>query len=187
MDKSEQRRIARQRRAELTPHERQTASEAICERLKSIPAVAGAETVFSYLAMLNEVDLSAFHTWAQAHGITVAFPVTSPDGTMEAYAPTAQTLWVRGGFGIREPAPKTARLVAPEDIDLILTPCVAFDEDCRRLGQGGGFYDRYFARCPGAIRLAAAFEVQRLPAVTCDSHDTPLHAVLTEKRLYGMI
>lgn len=187
MEKSEQRKLARQRRAELSPLERQAASEAICERLKSIPAAAGAKTVFSYLAMPNEVDLSAFHEWAQSHGITVAFPVTSPDGTMEAYAPTAQTLWVRGNFGIREPAVKTARYLAPEDIDLILTPCVAFDEDCHRLGQGGGFYDRYFVRCPGVIRLAAAFEVQRLPAVACDSHDIPLHAVLTEKGLYGTI
>lgn len=187
MEKSEQRTLARRRRAGLSIQERQTASRTICEALKNLPAALGAEVIFSYLAMPNEVDLSAFHAFAAERGITVAFPVTAPDGTMEAYAPTEQTLWQRDRFGILAPVARSARRIAPEEIDLILTPCVAFDEECRRLGQGGGYYDRFFARCPSAGRLAVAFEVQRVPAVVCDSHDICLHAVLTEKRLYGLI
>lgn len=187
MEKSEQRTLARRLRAGLSLHERQRASLEICDQLKTIPAVAGAGVIFSYLAMPNEVDLSAFHAFAGEHGIIVAFPVTASDGTMEAYAPTEQTLWQRDGFGILAPAAQTARYIAPEEIDLILTPCVAFDEECHRLGQGGGYYDRYFARCPHARRLAVAFEIQRLDAIVCGRQDIPMHAVLTEKRQYGFL
>ena len=49
---------------------------------------------------------------------------------------------------------------------LVLVPGVAFDREGRRLGYGGGYYDRFFAREPKHPRwgLAYAFQiVEKLP------------------------
>ncbi|MDB5738517.1 MAG: 5-formyltetrahydrofolate cyclo-ligase, partial [Sphingomonas bacterium] len=50
-----------------------------------------------------------------------------------------------------------------------------------RLGQGGGYYDRWFEGHPDAMRVGIAWSVQELPAVPRDVWDMPLHAVATEK------
>ena len=184
MDKKEQRTLARAQRKAMGAPARALASAALCDRLRQLPQVRGEAVILSYQAMPMEVELRAFHAWAMAQGILLAFPVTGEAGTMEAYAPLPDTRWVRDSFGILMPAPETAQLIAPQALTLILTPCVAFDADCHRLGQGGGYYDRYFPRCPQALRLGIAFEAQRLPCIRCDPHDVPFHAVQTECTLY---
>ncbi len=76
------------------------------------------------------------------------------------------------------PAPlPLAEIVDPE---LIVTPLLAFDDYGGRLGQGGGYYDRTFAARPGAIRVGFGFAGQRVARLPMESHDIPLHGVLTE-------
>ena len=62
---------------------------------------------------------------------------------MAALAPKGEDAWREGSYGIMEPVMEKSQMVQPEDIDLILCPCTAFDEDCNRMGMGGGYYDRY--------------------------------------------
>jgi len=185
MDKAEQRRIARQLRRALCRPIRETASAAICRNLQKMPQMQNNPVIFSYSAMPYEVNLHEFHTWASERGIRLAFPVTGADGTMEAYSPRSDTRWERDGFGISMPVAETAQRIAPQEITLILTPCVAFDEGGHRLGQGGGYYDRFFLRCPNAFRLGIAFEAQKLPQICCQTHDIALNAIQTEEKFYG--
>ena len=65
----------------------------------------------------------------------------------------------------------------------MLAPCVAFDGDCRRLGHGAGYYDRYLPRVSAPV-IAAAFECQRLARVETDARDRSMDAVVTEKTVY---
>lgn len=187
MDKKSQRLAAKAKRREMAQSEREAASVEICRKLQEFPVVLNQKVIFSYMAMPEEADLSRFHQWAAERGIVLAFPVTKGNGIMEAYAPQWPCQWERDRYGILIPPLETSRLVRPEEIGLILTPCVAFDEECGRLGYGGGYYDRYFARCHGAVRLAIAFETQKLPEVERDHFDVPMHGILTEIRLYGEI
>ena len=180
MDKTELRQAAIRARAKLPGCEREAASRAICELLWAMPEVQNARVIFSYLAMPEEADLSALHALLLERGRTVAFPVTGKNGAMEAYAPDASMRFATDRFGIRVPVTEAARRIDPREIDLVLTPCVAFDTECRRLGHGGGFYDRYFPRCPRAIRICIAFEAQRLPEIPAGPWDAPMHAVVTE-------
>ena len=78
-------------------------------------------------------------------------------------------------FGIREPAEPV--WCAPT---LILTPLVAFDDAGRRLGMGGGYYDRYLAARPGVKRVGVAHECQRVAEVPTTEGDVRLTAVVTE-------
>ena len=184
MEKEALRLTAMQARDQLTDAEREEASAAICDRLWKMEAIRGAGTVFSYLAVRSEADLTALHRRLLAQGTALAFPVVGTDGGMEAYAPDARMLLERDRFGIPSPVISAARKLDPAEIDLILTPCVAFDGACRRLGHGGGYYDRYFQRCPAALRICAAFEAQRLPQIPTEPWDVPMHAVATEAGLF---
>ncbi|MBE6932582.1 MAG: 5-formyltetrahydrofolate cyclo-ligase [Ruminococcaceae bacterium] len=187
MDKKSQRLAAKAKRRSMKQAAREAASAEICRSLQELPAIMNQKVIFSYMAMPEEADLSAFHQWAMEKGIILAYPVTKGNGIMEAYAPQWPCQWEKDRYGILIPPMENSRLIQPEEIGLILTPCVAFDENCGRLGYGGGYYDRYFARCPQAIRIAIAFEAQKLPQVARDHFDILMHGILTEKRLYGEI
>lgn len=171
-------------RRAMTDAQRTSAGEQICERLMALPEVREAGVIFSYLAAPEEADLSPLHEFLAKKGCTLAFPVTGPYGEMEAYAPHRPWRFVPGLFGIRSPVPEDAERIMPEAISVILTPCVAFDGACRRLGHGKGYYDRYFPRCPRAVRIGIAFEAQRLPQIESAPWDVPMHAFVTERRIY---
>lgn len=179
--KKQQRRMALDRRGALTAQQRQEASLSICERLKSLPEVQNARVIFSYAATAEEVSLAALHEWLWQQGKVLVFPVTGGAGVMHAVRAEQDTAWQAGRYGILEPVGET---VAPQAIELVLTPCVAFDEYGRRLGHGGGYYDRYLPRCPQALRIAAAFEAQKLSEISTDSHDLPMDRVVTERCVY---
>ena len=89
---------------------------------------------------------------------------------------------VKDALGLLGPAPGAGRV----EPDLVVTPLLAFDAAGRRLGQGGGFYDRTVEQLRASGRvfvMGLAFagqEVEKLPA---EAHDQPLDAVLTEAGL----
>ena len=72
---------------------------------------------------------------------------------------------------------------SPEEIDLIVIPGLAFDQNGYRIGYGGGYYDRFLARCPQALSVGLAYEMQILECVFPAEWDVPLHRIITEDRL----
>lgn len=139
-----------------------------------------AQTVFSYLAAWDEVDLSEFHEWASSHGKLLSWPIVYPDGTMKAGIPESNGALITGKFGIQSPDPEKSQIVHPEEIDVVLVPCVGFDHAGNRLGHGGGYYDRYLLRCPRAAKILVAFEVQCLSEVSVSDFDVPMDYIVTE-------
>jgi 5-formyltetrahydrofolate cyclo-ligase len=88
-----------------------------------------------------------------------------------------------GYLGIPEPRASCAS-VAPADVDFVLVPGVAFDAEGRRLGYGGGFYDRLLPLLrPDAARVAGAFDEQVVGAVPAASHDARVPLVVTPTRV----
>ncbi|MCR5664904.1 MAG: 5-formyltetrahydrofolate cyclo-ligase, partial [Oscillospiraceae bacterium] len=142
--------------------------------------LALARTVLSYCAAPDEADLAALHAALAERGTRVCFPVVTGPGTMEARVPESPEALVSGAFGLRQPDPARSAFVAPETIDLALCPCVGFDRAHRRLGHGGGYYDRYLAACPRARRVLVGFACQELDAVACEPHDLPMQRVVCE-------
>lgn len=68
------------------------------------------------------------------------------------------------------------------EFDLILVPCLAFDNKNHRLGWGGGFYDRFLARQPGAFKVGLCFQNGYVPEdLPIQAHDVPLDLIITEK------
>jgi 5-formyltetrahydrofolate cyclo-ligase len=74
---------------------------------------------------------------------------------------------------------RPADLVAPEEIDLILIPGLAFTRKGERLGRGGGYYDRFLARVGlRAVKLGICFKEQLLEELPIESHDARVDRVL---------
>jgi 5-formyltetrahydrofolate cyclo-ligase len=84
-----------------------------------------------------------------------------------------------GAWGI--PEPREIMPVTVEDVDFMIVPGLAFDENGNRLGYGAGFYDRllpYYKKETAAL----AFEIQIVPEVPISSLDIPVKQIVTEKR-----
>ena len=184
-NKAEQRRLCLAARRALSAEERAAYSKAICRRLLALPEVRSAKTVLSYLAAPDEADLSALHRELTASGARLCFPAVTGPGTMEALCPE-DGAFLPGAFGILSPDPARSAAVVPEELDLVLVPCVGFDGALHRLGHGGGYYDRYLLRCPRAKRVCAAFACQELPALVCGEHDLPMDAIVTEDAVFSL-
>ena len=184
MGKTEERAAALAARRVLTAKERQIKSAAICRRLRALPELGRAQVLLSYMAAWDEADLSLLHEALLAEGKTLAFPVTGPEGRMEAWTPSGPGAMKKGRFGLLEPDRTRARQILPGQMDIVLVPCVAFDSACMRLGHGAGYYDRYLPGCSGALLIGLAFEEQRLPRVTAMAHDRAMDLIVTDGGIY---
>lgn len=163
---------------------RRETDRALCARILSHPAVDSARTVMSYMAFGGEPDLSVLHCVLGAAGKRLCFPVCTDGGIMLAMSPEDGGAFERGKYGILSPAPGRSVYVPPVDIDVIIVPCVAFDADRRRLGQGGGYYDRFLPLCTGSFSIGAAYDLQRLDDLPAGPRDVRLDAIATEIRWY---
>jgi 5-formyltetrahydrofolate cyclo-ligase len=83
-----------------------------------------------------------------------------------------------------EPDPERSEETAPEEIDLVICPGVAFDREKRRLGMGGGYYDRFLPLCRKAAVILAAFEEQRAEEVLAEPEDIAMDYVATDRKVY---
>lgn len=78
-------------------------------------------------------------------------------------------------------------VVTPEDdpdpgtVDVVVVPGVAFTASGDRLGQGGGWYDRFLCRLgPGSLSVGVCFVEQVLDDLPLESHDVVLDRVVTD-------
>lgn len=179
--KAEQRRRCLEARRALTGEERAAASERLCRRLLTLPEIGTARTILSYLAAWDEAELTPLHRALTARGQRVCYPAVTGPGEMEAYLPIDESAVEPGAFGIYAPVIARSARVEPEELDVVLVPCLGFDRALYRLGHGGGYYDRYLPRCPQARRVCVALACQELPAVVRQEHDLRMHLVVTEK------
>jgi 5-formyltetrahydrofolate cyclo-ligase len=159
---------------------RQAAQTAIAGRLE--PLFRHVRTVAGYAAVDSEPDVTPALGLAEAMGCRILYPhVTTKTKPMRFLFWSTTKPLEPGPYDLRQPPPD-AEEAAP---DLILTPLVGFDRALRRLGHGAGFYDRYFARMPGARRIGVAWAVQEADALPTDPWDVPMEAIITEREWIG--
>ncbi len=183
IDKKQQRRLAIERRRALTQEERDEKSRAICDLLiKHIkdPRYSEVRTIFSYRGTWDEVNVDAFNNWAEVQGYRVAYPISLPNGIMKAAVPAEENAWHRAAYGILEPVMENSKILDPEDIDLVIVPCVAFDDHGNRCGHGAGYYDRFMACMPPESLIMVAFEAQRSEKLITEETDIPVPTIVTE-------
>ncbi|MBQ3123620.1 MAG: 5-formyltetrahydrofolate cyclo-ligase, partial [Firmicutes bacterium] len=139
-----------------------------------------ATTVMIYKAMKSEVCLDGL----EDEGKQVAYPYCINKTDMTALVPFGDDAWAPGAFGILEPQPEKSEVIMPEDIDLVICPCTAFDKNGNRMGMGAGYYDRFLGKCVNAKIIAVAFDCQNVDTVPSEPHDVRMQKVYTEKSIY---
>ena len=156
--------------------------------LEALPAWRSARSIAGYCAIRGELGVGPLLDDARARGVRVALPrieSSSGGGTRLAFHPWAGEPLLPGAYGIPEPLPSPSEL-PPASFDLLFVPGLAFDRAGRRLGQGGGFYDRILAargpgRDPGkGIAIGIAWAWQVIGAVPVDPWDQPVDHLLTD-------
>jgi 5-formyltetrahydrofolate cyclo-ligase len=177
------RREARARRDGLSPEERERMSDEVAENVVALPAVANATTVMAFSSFGSEVDTGPIIERLERDGRRVSLPrVEGRDIVAVAYRsgdPVIPT-----SFGAREPA--GGEKVAPEEIDVVLVPGLAFDRSGHRVGYGRGFYDRFLpAVRRDALTVGICFSVQLVDEVPQGRSDRPVDLVVTEHGLNG--
>ncbi len=183
-ERAQLRRAAIQARGALSPEQREKLSRQAVERLVSSEVFQKAHTVMLYEHTRAELSLDLLREHPLAAGKRLAYPLCVSKTDMTALQPMGENAWKAGAFGIREPLPEKSAQIAPEEIDLVVCPCSAFDEQGNRMGMGAGFYDRYLPKCSRAVICAVAFEVQKLPEIPVDAWDVPMEMIFTEKTVY---
>jgi 5-formyltetrahydrofolate cyclo-ligase len=68
---------------------------------------------------------------------------------------------------------------------VLIMPLVAFTGNGDRIGQGGGFYDKWIGAHPDVIRIALAWDIQKVDEMPIEPHDMRVSAVVTPTRVYG--
>ena len=183
IDKKQQRKLAVEKRRALTQEERDEKSRAISDLLIKLikdPRYSKVRTIFSYRGTWDEVNVDAFNDWAEVQGYRVSYPISLPDGIMKAAVPAERDAWHRAAYGILEPVMENSKILEPEDIDLVIVPCVAFDEYGNRCGHGAGYYDRFMTSMPPESLIMVAFEAQRSEKLITEETDIPVPTIVTE-------
>lgn len=150
--------------------------------LDLVPANAA---VGLYRADAGEAPSAGYIKFFFERGHTIALPrVTTLDQPMEFRLhtdPYGESDLESGVWDLRQPGPE-APVVVPE---VLFMPLVGFTAKGDRLGQGGGFYDRFLAAHPQTVAIGMAWDVQEVDDLPTELHDMRLSAIVTPTRVLG--
>jgi len=172
------RQMLKQRAASLPKEYCKAADEKIFRQVTGLAEYRGAERIFCYVGTENEINTLPILEHVLDSGKRICVPKCLSKGIMEAYEIKSLHELAPGAFGILEPDGKTEP-VDPAEIDLALIPCLSCSCDGRRLGYGGGYYDRYLQR--GEVKkLALCREEMLWDDIPIEEHDMLMDGVVTE-------
>ncbi|MEL6165369.1 MAG: 5-formyltetrahydrofolate cyclo-ligase [Cyanobacteria bacterium J06628_3] len=194
LEKSELRRQIIKQRQSLSEAEWKEKSQEICKNLAKLDLFIKAKTVLAYFSFRKEPDLSYLFqdneiptTSLKKGGLknlddnkNWGFPRCVDKTLIWHYWKSIDEL-ITGKYGIQEPN-SNLPIVKPENVDLILVPCVACDYKNYRLGYGGGYYDRFLSsrEWESIPTIGIVFDLGYLPEVPIEVWDKKLDMICTE-------
>lgn len=169
-----------EKRNSLTKEEIQDKSEKIRDKLFSLLQYRKSKAVMFFVSFNSEVSTHGMIREA-LKSKTVIVPKVANNEIEPSVIIDFDNLVPSGKFGILEPI--EAMNIAHKNIDLVLVPGIAFDSEGHRIGYGFGYYDRFLAKVPKAIKIGLAFDFQVVDKIPSEAHDVPIDLVVTEERV----
>lgn len=176
------RQLIRMRIQALSPFYCERADRGIREQIRALKEYQEAQTVFCFVGTAGEIQTREILQGALEDGKRVCVPRCLSKGLMEAFEIRSLGQLKPGSYGIPEPG-EECPVVHIEEIDLALVPCLACTREGKRLGQGGGYYDRYFGGSERTFTGTAWLlcrEAMILPEIPEEAHDWQGHGVISE-------
>ena len=172
----------RQRRRDIPAAQRLAAAEQLADALLALPFAPTDGHVAGYWALDGEI---ALHRWQMRLPGTATYCLPVLAGDTLRFAPwrPGQPL-TANRYGIPEPDVAIGDTLAPAQMALVVAPLVGFDAQGRRLGMGGGWYDRSFAfrqsRPAPPWLVGVGFSVQQVDALPVQPWDVAVDAICTD-------
>lgn len=168
-------------RRTVLPEFRTAHAYAIARRMLGLPVIGSASAVMLYGASPEEADPSVLEEALRDLGKRIAYPRVASDHDLTIHWVDDRKALVAGAFGLMQPREETPRATL-EEIDVIVVPGVAFDEQGNRLGFGGGYYDTLLS-APGAPpTIGIAYDEQVVRRVPHEDRDRPVDMLVTPTR-----
>ena len=165
------------RRSALPADQRTAAGRFIRDAVLAAPQVQMAGTIAAYYSVGTEPDTHGLVYALWKRGSYVLLPLLRPDGDLDWASYEGPDSLVAGPRGLREPGEPPRGVDAVARADAVLVPALAVDAACRRLGRGGGSYDRALARVGRLVPLIALIYddelVEQVPAEGTTSRSAP--------------
>lgn len=158
----------------------QMADKAIFHYITSLPEYEEAKTLFCFVSMGGEINTAPVILDALGKGKRVGVPRCVERGIMEVRCiDSLDSLKEEGPYKIPEPG-EGAPILCPEEIDLAVVPCLSCSSDGRRLGYGGGYYDRYLIKANAFKAVVCRAEIMR-EGIPVGAYDQVMDMVISEK------
>ena len=183
--KAELRREMKARRKALTADAKAAADAVVCEKLRARSDIVDMIDPFGcggalavYLAAPDEINIDPYIEYVLHMGVEVVAPRWNGETYELAKLKGLDEKDLRRGpMGIREPV--DADIVEPKNVYAWIIPGLALTRSGKRLGYGGGWYDRFLASAPkGAIKIGVAHSFQIVDDLPSEPHDIQLTDVV---------
>ena len=182
----------REQRNNLDLHEQRKNAWQLQKRLKQDPYFKKSQHIAIYLPVQGEIGTMPVIQEALDQGKHVYLPILMPFLHNRLwFAPfTLQTPMRINKFGIPEPVYSGRYLINAQHLDLVITPLLAFDKKCNRMGMGGGYYDRTFSflryrkHWKKPRMIGVGYEFQKQKQIMTESWDVSMDKIITELDVY---
>lgn len=176
MDKTELRKQVLAKRETLSFEEEVSMNEAIFPKVIILPCFEKAKTVYCYVNFRHEAGTGMLLEYFWKKGIRAAVPKVN-GRNLDFYFISSFDDLEKGSYGILEPTDSCKK--AEDPLAPVIVPGVAFTRSGKRLGYGGGYYDRFFEKEMEHVKIAIAFDFQIVEDMIALSHDISMDYVIT--------
>ena len=171
-------------RREMHADARTRASAIICQRVIRCREFSSSCFVGCFLPMDDEVDTRDIIERAWRANKRIFVPVLRARHKMSFREIRPESTLEQNWFGIWEPS--SGDFISPRNLDIVVTPIVAYDRQNNRIGMGGGYYDRCFSFLRHRKQwlrpklVGVAFECQKIEKITPNAWDIRLYRVISD-------
>ena len=177
MNKKLLRKIMREKRKSMEKKQKNILDKELREKLFDSEKYKNSKIIFVYVSIEEEINTIKIIKRAFSDEKTVTVPKIMKNGEMRALKINSLDELKIGYFNILEPNENAEDL--SEIVDLTIVPGLAFDKKNKRLGYGGGFYDRFFEKYKNSFKISLCYDYQFVETVYAEKYDVSVDMIIS--------
>lgn len=177
MDKKSLRLKIKKLRDSMGKYQRELESKILCKKILQLDEYKNARKILSFMNFGSEVEIERLNEKILEENKILYLPRVEKDGTL-SIVEYGKGFSI-GSYGIREPIGDNYL----GNLDLIITPGLAFDLEGNRLGYGKGYYDKLFLNNFSTLKIAPIFDIQLVESIPYEEHDIKIDMIITKNEI----